>query len=137
MSDPAKSAARIGWTALTVYACAGIGLEAAHGWKLAAYLDDALTRELLRLAHAHGVGLSIVVLVFGTSAAPRLTPTLATHLVRALAVAAFLVPAGFALGVIAHPESDPGIGIVLVPIGALVLVYALARTSLALWRSAD
>lgn len=134
MSDPARQAARLGWTALTLYACAGVALEAAHGWKLAAYLDDALTRELLRLSHAHGAGLSIIVIVFGASAAPRLDPRVAAHLVRALTAAALLIPLGFALGALGHPEGDPSAGIVLVPLGALALLYALARTAIALWR---
>ncbi len=72
MSDPATGAARFGWTSLALFAALGAVLEAAHGFKLAAYLDDELTRLLLRLAHAHGVGLALVVLVFGVSAAPRL-----------------------------------------------------------------
>lgn len=129
------TAARAGWSLLFLYALTGIALEAAHGWKVAAYLDDALARELLRLAHAHGVGLSIVVILFGVSAAPRLDEKLAAHLVHALTAAAVLMPLGFALGAVAHPEGDPSIAILLVPIGALALVYALARTALALWRA--
>jgi hypothetical protein len=134
MTDVSRRAARIGWSALTLYACAGIALEAAHGWKLAAYLDDALARELLRLAHAHGVGLSLVVILFGVSAAPRLSPALGAHALRALTAALASIPVGFALGAVAHPEGDPSIAILLVPLGALSLVYGLARTAVALWR---
>jgi hypothetical protein len=128
-------AARFGWTSLSLWACAGLALEAMHGFKVALYLDDELTRTLLRLSHAHGVGLSIVVLVFGASAAPRLAPELASHLGRALAFAAGALPIGFALGAVAHPEGDPSIGIALVPIGALALLYALGRTTIAMWRA--
>ncbi len=135
MNDPATSAARFGWTSLTAWASAGVALEAAHGFKLSAYLDDELTRLLLTLAHAHGVGLALVVIVFGSSAAPRMTPELARHLLRALAFAATAVPLGFALGAIAHPEGDPSAAILLVPLGALSLVYALARTAIATWRT--
>ncbi|MCZ7687492.1 MAG: hypothetical protein M5U28_55625 [Sandaracinaceae bacterium] len=54
MTDASTRAARFGWTSLALWACAGVALEAAHGFKLAAYLDDELARMLLRLAHAHG-----------------------------------------------------------------------------------
>src|SRR5690606_1651707 len=134
MSDPSTRAARFGWTSLALWACAGVALEAAHAFKVSAYLDDELTRMLLRLAHAHGVGLSLVVIVFGAAAAPRSDEGLARHLGGALAAAAVLVPLGFALGAIAHPEGDPGVGVLLVPIGALALVYALARVARAMWR---
>jgi hypothetical protein len=133
-SDIARRAARFGWTWLTLAACAGLALEAAHGFKVSAYLDDDLTRLLLRLAHAHGVGLSIVVIVFGLSSR-NLAPELARHLLHAFLAAAITLPLGFALGAIAHPEGDPGPGIFLVPIGAIALIYALARTAVAMWRA--
>ena len=56
---------RVGWTSLFAWACVGLALESAHGLKLASYLDDALTRELCTLAHAHGVGLALVAIVIG------------------------------------------------------------------------
>jgi hypothetical protein len=46
---------------LSGWATFGLVLEAMHGFKVAGYLDDAWTRELLTLAHAHGVGLAILV----------------------------------------------------------------------------
>src|SRR5262249_48615315 len=61
MTEPLR-AARFGWTSLLAWAATGLALETAHGLKLAAYLDDALVRLLLTLAHAHGVGLALVVL---------------------------------------------------------------------------
>lgn len=133
MTDASTNAARFGWTSLALWACAGVALEAAHAFKVAGYLDDELARMLLRLAHAHGVGLSIVVIVFGAAAAPRLEARLARHLGRALAFAAVLVPLGFGLGALAHPEGDPGVGVFLIPLGALALLYALARTARAMW----
>lgn len=134
MSDPATRAARFGWTSLALWACAGVALEAAHAFKVSAYLDDELARTLLRLAHAHGVGLSLVVIVFGAAAVPRLDEGLARHLGSALGAAAILVPLGFALGAIAHPEGDPSLGILLAPLGALALVYALVRVAREMWR---
>ena len=54
----ARDARRWGWTALCLYACMGVALEAAHALKLPVYLDDPLAQFLLRLGHAHGVGLA-------------------------------------------------------------------------------
>jgi hypothetical protein len=129
----AARAAKIGWTALLVAACGGAILEAMHGFKVSAYLDDDLTRTLLRLAHAHGVGLSLVVILFGVSAVPRLNERLSAHVLSVLTIALATMPLGFGLGVIARFEGDPGPAIFLVPIGAIALVYALARIAVAMW----
>ena len=60
---------RFGWSALALWATFGLALETAHGFKLGLYLDDNLRHTLLRLAHAHGVVLALVVLAFGRGAA--------------------------------------------------------------------
>ena len=131
-SSPERHASvRFGWTLLFVGALAGTALELAHAFKLAPYLDDPLTRLLLTLSHAHAVGLALVVLAHAHVGA-ALDPRPATG--RMLRVGALLVPLGFALGAIAHPESDPSIGIVLSPIGALLVLLALARLARASWR---
>jgi hypothetical protein len=132
-----RRARRFGWTALLLWAVGGLLLETAHGLKLAPYLDDELTRLLLTLAHAHGVGLALVVLVYGAAGVPMLATREdgGRAIGRLLRVAAVLVPLGFGLGAVAHPEGDPSVAIVLVPIGALVLLVALARLAWAAWRA--
>lgn len=124
----------LGWAGLATWAALGMGLEAAHGLKLASYLDDELTRLLLTLAHAHGVALSLLLVVFAHAGAPLL-PRSDAWTSRLLAGAAVTLPVGFALSSIAHPESDPGIAILLVPIAGLALVVGLVRTALASWRA--
>lgn len=133
MTHLRTSIARFGWSSLTLWAAAGMALEAAHAFKLSAYLDDELTRMLLRLAHAHGVGLALVVLLFGAYS-PHLGARVVAHVRAPLFFAALALPLGFALGVVSHPEGDPGPGILLAPLGALALLYALARISVAAWR---
>lgn len=129
-SDRDHASLRFGWTLLFVGALAGTALELAHAFKLAAYLDDPLTRLLLTLAHAHAVGLALVVLAHAhVGSDPR--PSTG----RMLRLGALLLPLGFALGAIAHPESDPSIGIVLAPVGALLVLVALGRLALASWRA--
>ncbi len=131
--EEARRCARFGWTSLVLWVLFGIALEAAHGFKLAAYLDDGLRRALLRLAHAHGVILALVVLAAGRRevvAAGRGARRVGI-LIRA---GALLVPAGFATGAIAPHEGDPGLPVVLVPIGAALLVLGLGRIALDEWR---
>jgi hypothetical protein len=118
---------RFGWTSLLIWSAAGVLLEAAHAWKISAILDDELTRLLLRLGHAHGAVLALVVLAFGEAGAPLFADDRsAAHASRLMRAAALLVPLGFTLGAVAHPEGDPGFAIFLVPPGALCLLAGLA-----------
>jgi len=137
VNDEARRCRRFGWTSLTVWALFGLALEGAHGFKLAAYLDDSLRHGMLRLAHAHGVILALVVLAFASSLPPgdsgaaravRLTGLL-------LRAAAVLIPLGFALGGVAPHEGDPGFPVVLVPVGGLLLVIGLVRLAWSSWRN--
>jgi hypothetical protein len=136
VNDEARRCRRFAWTSLAAWALLGLALEAAHGFKLAAYLDDNLRHTILRLAHAHGVVLALVVLAFAASLpagaddgggvpAARRTGLL-------LRAGALFIPAGFALGGIAPHEGDPGWPVVLVPVGGLLLVGGLVRMA---WRS--
>ncbi|MCC7540371.1 MAG: hypothetical protein IT379_29410 [Deltaproteobacteria bacterium] len=126
----ADRAVAVGWAWLALCACGGLALEVALGLKLGWLLDDEGVRTMARLAHAHGVGLALVVLAFGATAAPRLgARTAATSMM--LIAGAVLVPIGFALGAIGHGEVDPGPGVWLVPPGALLVIGALVRTSIA------
>lgn len=130
--QPRNTAAH-GWLGLALWSTVGFALEAAHGWKLSAYLDNELTRLLLTLAHAHGAMLSLVLIAFGVHGAAHLDAS-ETWPRRALLIAWTTMPLGFALGALAHPESDPGVGIFLVPVGACALIAALTRIAFAVWK---
>lgn len=139
--DPERELSRLvhrhlafGWWSLLVFLVLGIGLEALHGFKVPWYLNEAYSarRLLWTLAHAHGVLLALVNLVFAialrtfTAWSP---PALAS---RCLLGASVLVPGGFALGGIDVHGGDPGYGIVLLPIGAALLVvgvFLIARAT--------
>jgi hypothetical protein len=112
---------RFGFYSLALWMTLGFALESAHAFKLSAYLDHPLRRELLRWAHAHGVGLSLVVLAYaavGISAANLRAG-------KALRAGSVLMPLGFGLGIIGHGEADPGPSVWLVPVGALLSLYAV------------
>jgi hypothetical protein len=119
----------IGWWALLAFLSLGIALETLHAFKVGAYLDPAhrLRRLLWTLAHAHGTLLAVVHIAFaaglvhfGRWSERRLK--LASFL---LTDALLLLPAGFFLGGIGHTEVDPSAGVLLVPLGALVLLLAV------------
>jgi len=120
---------RWGWWSILVFATLGLTLEALHGFKVRVYLDTSNeTRRLMwTLAHAHGIGLALVHIVFGLmlrvapDTAARNLPTISTSLVAA----SVLLPGGFFLGGIAFYAGDPGVGIALVPVGAAALLYAV------------
>lgn len=116
---------RFGWVSLCFWSLLGLSLEAAHAFKWAAFFDDELARLLVRLAHAHGVGLSLVVLAHSATAAAIIPG-------RFLRVGAALIPLGFLFGAIAHPEGDPSFGIFLAPVGALFFLFDLVRIA---WKS--
>lgn len=138
-STEVERSRRFGWTSLLVWAALGFGLETAHGFKLAIYVDDELARMLLRLGHAHGVGLSLVVLLYAATLVPMQSQETGRVPLtgRLLRVAAILMPLGFSLSAFGHPEGDPSPLIVLVPIGALSLLVALSLIVRALWTNAD
>ncbi|MBI2806945.1 MAG: hypothetical protein HYX68_18345 [Planctomycetes bacterium] len=120
----------IGWSALLVFLTLGAVLEILHGFKVGLYLDpdNKLRREMWTLAHAHGTLMALIQIgfasglsQFGRWSAGRLK--LASFF---LLDAAFLIPLGFFLGGLFPSGSDPWIGILLVPVGALVLFVAVA-----------
>ena len=125
---------RFGWWSLLIFLSLGVLLEAFHGFKVGYYLDVAndARRLAFRLAHAHGTLLSLVHVVLGLTLASRFAPSLAAarRASSLLVAATFLLPGGFLLGGLFLQGGDPGLGVLLVPIGALALfaaVFQIAR----------
>ena len=127
---------RFGWWSLLLFLTLGFALELFHGFKVGMYLDvsNATRRLMWTLAHAHGALLGLVHVVFGLSL--RVVPELGSRRLPLISVgligASVLLPGGFFLGGIAFYSGDPGLGIVVVPVGAALLllaVYFIARAS--------
>lgn len=124
---------RFGWWSLLLFLTLGIALDALHGFKITWYLDTSNeTRRLMwTLAHAHGVLLSLMQVVFGLTLkgladqAAR-WPRLASP---CLVAANVLLPGGFLLGGLYIYDGDPGLGILLVPAGAALLFVAVFLTA--------
>jgi hypothetical protein len=129
MIDYSQRHLRVGWWSLLGFAMLGLTLEALHGFKVRAYLDTSNeTRRLMwTLAHAHGIGLALVHIVFGVMlrAAPESAPRNVSLTSTALVLASVLLPGGFFLGGVVFYAGDPGVGIALVPVGAAALLYAV------------
>jgi hypothetical protein len=120
---------RQGWASIALWMSVGLLLEGLLGYKIPAYLNDPARRELFRLGHTHGTLLGILLVVAALvlergAQVPKAART-------ALQAGAVLMPAGFFIGGIWHSESDPGLAIWLVPIGALLVIYAAVAFTLA------
>lgn len=132
---------RIGWWSLLIFVVLGIGLEVMHGLKIGLYLDvSSGTRRLMwTLAHAHGTLLSLMHIGFAFTLRTLPNPEARWRRLssRMLTAATILLPGGFFLGGVVIYDGDPGLGILLVPIGALALVASVLITARACSSPAD
>ena len=127
---------RFGWWSLLVFLTLGLVLEVLHGFKVGLYLDVSNeTRRLMwTLAHAHGTLLGLVHIAFALSLRhyrqwPRRDQARASW---SLVAASVLLPGGFFAGGAMAYDGDPGLGILLVPMGAaclMITVFLSARAA--------
>lgn len=122
-----------GWWGLLVFLALGMTLEALHGFKIRLYLDASNeTRRLMwTLAHAHGTLLALVNVAFGVTLVhiPDWSPGVRNLTSRLLLASGILLPTGFLLGGVFIHGGDPGLGILLVPLGAVLLFPAVLLTA--------
>jgi hypothetical protein len=117
-----------GWWLLLVFVAMGAALEAFHGLKLGFYVDlgNATRRLVWTLAHAHGVLLGLVNIALAVTLEIRGMRAEPARIASAsLLGASVLLPGGFLLGGITVYGGDPGVGILLTPVGAVLLVVAI------------
>lgn len=137
-SPAARRHLSFGWWSLLVFLTMGLVLESLHGLKVGFYLDTSnVTRRLMwTLAHAHGTLLALIHIVFGLSLPflAGLGPRSRTLVSRSLYAATVLLPAGFFVGGLFIYAGDPGLGILMVPIGAVLLIVAVLLTARAAGR---
>jgi hypothetical protein len=136
--DPTLRAAsrlhlQFGWWSLFVFLTLGLGLETLDGFKVGWYVNVSNeTRRLMwTLAHAHGTLIGLVQIAFGLTI--RLLP-LWNATKRALAgtcliAANILLPGGFLLGGLRLYGGDPGLGVLLVPVGGVLLFTTVFLTA--------
>jgi hypothetical protein len=135
--DSARSCARyhlrFGWWSLLVFLTLGAVLEGLLGFKIRWYTSVANeTRQVMwRLAHAHGGLLALVHVAFGATLAvsPGWKSASRTLASRCLSGASLLIPSGFFLGGVVIYDGDPSLGILLLPVGAVLLFVAVLLTA--------
>ena len=127
--DSSRRHLRFGWWSLLLFATLGLVLESLHGFKVRAYLDVSNeTRRLMwTLAHAHGTLLAVIHIMFGLTLRGGSVPALASQRLvsTSLYAASVLLPGGFFLGGVVFYAGDPGVGVLLVPAGAALLLFAI------------
>ena len=135
--NPSDRHLRYGWWSLFTFLALGIVLETLHGFKIGWYLDvsSEMRRLMFTLAHAHGTLLALVNIAVGLTlrVVNGLTLTRAASL--SLTWGAALLPVGFLLGGVIVHEGDPGLGIILVPIGAVRLLFGVGSFARAVSRA--
>lgn len=124
---------------MLVFLSLGIVLEVFHAFKVQWYLSVAYeTRRLMfTLAHAHGTLLSLMHIAFGCTLLLLQPPGSWKRTSRCLTWSSLLIPGGFLLGgvVIFRGTGDPGIGILLLPVGAVLLLIAVYQTARGIGRT--
>jgi len=124
-----------GWWSLFVFLALGFVLEGLHAFQVSWYMDVSNhTRRLMwTLAHAHGTLLALTHLAFAATLAPAAGERAPRRLRTASACligASVLLPGGFFLGGVVIYAGDPGVGIVLVPVGAVLALVAVLLAAL-------
>lgn len=128
---------RFGWWSLVVFLSLGGVLEIFHGFKIGWYVDvgNDVRRLMFTLAHAHGTALALVNIAAGLTTRGVEQVGLRPAVSWSLIWAGILFPVGFFLGGVVTYGGDPGLGIWLVPVAALLLFYAVLRIAIDLSRS--
>jgi hypothetical protein len=121
---------RFGLWALLAYLLLGMAIDAMHGFKVGWYLDFETRRLMWTLAHAHGVLTSILAIGFGVMLQLAAEPAPWHRIASACLLAAVvLLPGGFLLGGIYVYDGDPGVGVLLAPVGGVLLFAAVLVTA--------
>ncbi|HKP84818.1 MAG TPA: hypothetical protein VJZ26_01900 [Blastocatellia bacterium] len=122
-----------GWVSIALWMSVGLLLEGLLGYKIPSYLNDPQRRELFRLAHTHGTFLGLVLVAASLSVRRLINPP-PRPAQTALSAGSVVMPLGFLLAGIWHPEGDPGLAIWLVPPGALLVIFGAIALALACFR---
>jgi hypothetical protein len=122
---------RQAWISLAIWIAFGILLEGFSAFRSAVLLDDYIRRDMFRLAHSHGTLLNLVLITAAICARLDLI-RLSRSSSISLRTSVIILPVGFFLAGIWHFKDEPGLAILLVPIGAVLLLVAAIQISLTL-----
>lgn len=127
---------QFGWWSLLIFLTIGIILELLHGFKVPWYLNvgNETRRLMFTLGHAHGTLFALINIALGCSSHLFSSQLRYSQLASAsllLKISTIAMPIGFILGGIKIYAGDPGLGIILVPAAAILLLIAVTRIALA------
>ena len=127
---------RFGWWSLLIFLSLGGGLEALHGFKIGWYVDvgNDMRRLMFTLAHAHGTALALVNVAAGLTARHFPDFDFRRSVSLCLIWAGLFFPIGFFLGGVVTYGGDPGLGIWLVPVAAIMLFYSVLSIAISVTR---
>ena len=125
---------RVGWWSLLLFLTLGLILETLHGFKVVASTWTSPTARAVSCGPSPtltGPSFPILNLVFAVSirVMPEWEGSSRTLASRCLLGALFLMPLGFFLGGVFIYGGDPGLNVMLVPPGALLLFLAVLLTA--------
>ena len=129
----------VGWWGLLLFLFVGTVLEAMHAFKIGWYLNvgNDTRRLMFTLGHAHGTLLSVINIVFGLCLLQLSSLRMGRMALasRCLLAGTVLLPGGFLLGGVFTFGGDPGLGIFVVPAGAVLLIVAVLLVAMQVTRS--
>lgn len=113
-----------GLIGIAVWMAFGLLLEGLIAFRVPDYLSDPITREMFRLAHAHGTLLSLILVAVGLASRAELIapPKVADWMLR---IGSIVMPVGFMLGGIGNSANDPSPLVFLAPVGGLMLIFGI------------
>jgi hypothetical protein len=118
-----------GWASVLAFLTLGVVLEALHGFKIGWLLDvsNETRRTMLGLSHAHGTLLGLINVAYAATLWILRPPEAAWQSLAStcLISGTVLLPGGFFLGGLIFWGGDPGLGILLVPMGAVLLLVGV------------
>lgn len=128
---------RSGWIGILAYLLVGMGLEVLHGWKVPWYLDvgQSSRRLMWTLAHTHGTLFSVVAVAASVSLpwARANASKAAGWIAWGVMGGQILMPLGFFLGGLWLRAGEPGVGVFLVPVGAVMMLIGVAGATWTVW----
>ena len=131
----ARKHVSFGWWSMIAFLLLGLTLETLHAFKVSWYLDVGVEarRLMWTLAHAHGVLAGLVNIAFGLTVG-RWPGGVNWHRKASpcLLSAGILLPGGFFLGGLTVHGGDPGPGVLVVPVGAVLLIAGAVFAALGL-----
>ena len=124
-TETVKRHLRFGWWSLFVFILLGTVLEGLMGFKWTSYVTNDTRQMLWRLAHAHGTLLGLVHIAFALTVHSAVGATPHRWISPSLITASILLPGGFFAGGIFTFNGDPGVGVLVVPLGASFMIAAV------------